>query len=245
MSEMTRQTTGILFRQDKNLARIIYGPIRPLLACAAFMLPVSMFTGCAAVGVAASMVDDMTPRKAQYTPAEIATLVLCENYQAQGLSQIDADQVGRMVWDQMSSRTKIPMISPDTLVEARDIDRAAFSKLTVLQIAKQVKARQVIYIDLQSSATGVATGSDLMKAVVAANVKLIDVDTGRVVFPPDSEEGLPLATETPMRRAADGATRDSLRTEAMTMLSGQISRLFHDYKAGEDDRPSVTDQPLR
>ena len=212
--------------------------MRPLLNARLLLSGVlccgTLLAGCAAVGVVADKVIGKAPVPAVYTLGLTTTvLVLVENYQDPSMNATDSERVGRMIANVLETKKAAIVISPDKLVSVRDSHAAAFSRMSVVDIGKAVGAAKVIYINLGGVAVGAQQGSDMLKGISRANVKVIDVVTGGVAFPADMSEGYPVDFSSPMRRGAEGITPDAIRGETLVGLSTAIARLFYSYEPGE------------
>ena len=185
--------------------------------------------GCAVVGIVADKVAPPTV-EAQYDPGKTTQLlIIAENYRDPTQSASDAERVARLVGDELTKEEAAFVISPEKLALVRDSRPGAYAKMSVVDLGRAVGAQKVIYIDLGGVGVGAQPGSDVLKGVAHASVKVIDVATSQVVFPQDMADGVQVAFETPMHRATPRATPDAVRSEAIIGLSGKIARLFHQY----------------
>jgi hypothetical protein len=194
------------------------------------LLPlVSMMTGCQAIGVVADKISPPTV-EAQYAFGKTTqVLVIAENFRTPTQSESDADRVAQLVSEELTTEQAALIVSPEKLALVRDVKPDAYAKMSVVDLGRAVGAQQVLYIDMGGVGVGAQPGSDVLKGVAQANVKIIDVATGAVAFPKDMAEGVPVSFETVLRRASLKSTPDAVRTQAIVGLSGKIARLFHKY----------------
>lgn len=192
-------------------------------------------SGCNVIGVIAGKTVGQPPVLPQFEFDKTAPLlVLAENYRDPTSASIDADRVARMVGEDLQAHEVAPLITADELSAARDSRPAAFTKMSVVEVARAVGAKQVLYIDLTSVGVGSQQGSDVLKGVASANLRVIEADTGKIRFP-DMASGYPVSYETPVRSARDGVSPDSVRGEALNELSVRIARLFYKYTPGDHE----------
>ena len=190
--------------------------------------------GCAALGAVMGKVAGQPDVPAQYElKKDLPVLVIAENFRDPSTSMTDADRIARLVSDDLDAHKVAPIVSIDQLTILRDAKPAEFAKMTVVDLAKQLGAKQVVYVDLDSVAVGVQTGSDMLKGIGAARVLVIDVDSGRSVFPGGLSEGLAVSFDSPMRRVSDQATPNTVRSETLMGLGGRISRLFYKWQPSD------------
>lgn len=212
------------------------------LAVVAAMSLAGLATGCAAVGVIASAVTPPPEVKAQYEPAKVETLVLIDP--APGVSNpaavsLDADRLARMLSKDLVEHKAVPsVVDNDKLVLLRDSQLDGFRKLSVADIARKLGAEQVIYVELDAIGIGFAQGSDVMKGVAGARVRVVDARTAMVTFPTGEGRGESVGFETEMRRTSDKATAASVRAETLQGLSDRIAKLFYTYRM-EEPTPSM------
>jgi hypothetical protein len=162
-------------------------------------------------------------------------VVIAENYRDPSNAS-DAYRVQQIVSDRLTDNSVAPIVASDRLLEVRDRSPAAYRKMSVVEIAKAVGAAQVVYIDLTGVGVGTQTGSDALKGVASANVKLIDVNTGAVLYPRDLDAGAAVGFESEIHRASRDFTLDSVRAETLMGLSTRVAQLFHPYRRGDRER---------
>lgn len=200
-----------------------------LILSSLLVLIAAALGGCQAIGVVA---DKMVPPtvEAQYELGKTTqVLIIAENFRVPTQSVSDSDRVAQLVGEELTIEKATLIVSPEKLALVRDMKPEAYAKMSVVELGKAVGAQQVLYIDLGGIGVGAQPGSDVMKGVGSATVKVIDVNTGTIAFPKDVADGLPVSFETALHRATKRATPDAIRSEAVIGLSAKIARLFHKY----------------
>lgn len=209
----------------------VIAPIRTV-GCSSLL---ALLAGCQVVGIVADKVAPPTV-EAQYEIGKTTQLlILAENYRAPSQSTADADRLVRLIGDELTTEKVAVVVSPEKLALVKDAKPAAYAKMSVVELGKAVGAQKVLYIDLGGVGVGAQPGSDVLKGVAQAHVKVIDVLTGGVAFPQDMDEGFPVSFDTPLHRSSQRATPDAVRAEAIIGLSGKIARLFHSYHPSDLD----------
>lgn len=222
-------------------------PRRATARTTAATLPLLCLTmllgGCKVLGLIADKTAGQIPVEPKYVPAaDVPLVVLVENYRTDAAtSRSDADRVAQILGERLAERKVAPIVAFEKVQALRDKEGAAFDKLGVVQIARELDAGQVLYVDLTAVSVGAAPGSDIGRAAASAKVRFIDVKKNEVVWPGDLAEGATIEAASPQRRVADGITVDSLRVEALRQLSERIARLFFKYKP--DDLEVLGDTP--
>jgi hypothetical protein len=204
-----------------------------LLKHVVLLLALLVPAGCAIVGATLGKVAGSPPVPAQFEPAKVSTLVLAENFRQLATSHDDADRIARRVGALLSENEVGPIVPADQVTTLRDRMSADFRKMNVIEVARELQAEQVIYIDLQGVGVGVMPGSDVLRGEATASVRVIDVATGSILFPAGVQEGAGVSFESPIRRQSAGGNRAGVRGEALDGLSTNIARLFHPWQADE------------
>ena len=193
--------------------------------------------GCNLVGAVAGKVVGQPPVPARYVPdATAPLLVIAEDFRNPSMARGDSDRLRVVISGLLAEEKVAPIVEPSRLAMIRDAD-PLYAKKSVVDVAKAAGARQVLYVDLRSLAVGAQPGSDMLKGIGVASVKLIDVESARAVFPGESE-GLTVNFATPIRRAGDRSTPDTVRNETIVGLARTIARLFHKWQPEDNDPQS-------
>lgn len=198
-------------------------------------------SGCVAVGALAGKLLPEPPIPARFKLSSVPTLVFVENSSQPGNASIDADPLARHIHNDLTRFEVVPVIPLDQLQTLRDLESTRFRNRSITEIAAQLGASQVIYVDVQGVAVGSVPGSDVVKAIGSARVRVIDVASAQVIFPRESTDGLPISFETRPRRISSGAANPTVaaaRAEVLGELGKRIAQLFRDYQLEEND-PSL------
>ncbi len=195
-------------------------------------------SGCAAVGALAGKLLPEPPIPARFILPSVPTLVFVENSSQPGNASIDADPLARHIHNDLTRFEVVPVIPLDKLQTLRDLESTRFRNRSITEVASQLGAAQVLYVDVQGVAVGSVPGSDVVKAIGSARVRVIDVATAQVIFPRESTDGLPISFETRPRRIASGSANPTVaaaRAEVLAELGKRIAQLFRDYQIDEND----------
>lgn len=196
-------------------------------------------TGCNAVGAVLYKTVGSLPVEARYVPEQVPMLVLVERYNQSsgGTSIVDTEVLTREVSKQIARHEIAPQVDATTALDLRSQDPAAFSKLTISQIGGKLGASQVLYVNVLQSEVQSPEGSSMVRGTMAARVKVIDVASGRTLFPVDLANGYPVSVETSPQNVRAGTTPESVRGLMARQLAEQIGRLFRKYQPDTDGTP--------
>src|SRR4051812_34333369 len=159
------------------------------LKALAVMGLVSVVSGCAAISAVTYKVagDPKTP--AEFKPANVPTLVLGENFQnpdqyRQASTQIERDIAGDLLANKVTQGVAVEKIE-----DLRSADGPAYRKMRIDEVGKAVGAKQVIYVNLVKFNALTPIGSGEMSGLAEGMVRVIDVETGRTLWPSDTSAG--------------------------------------------------------
>lgn len=173
---------------------------------------------------------------AEYVLAKTPLLVIAESKSSDTLTQIDGDRLGRLVTNELDKFQVAPTINPDELVALRDRLLTGFDGQSVQSIGRDLGADHVLYVEIQSVGVGTAPGSDVARSVASAQVRLIDVQSGRVVYPESATGGRLVSFQTRPARITSEMSPSGLRGQALDGLAHNIVKLFRSWRA--EDEPS-------
>lgn len=201
--------------------------------------------GCAAGGALAYKFSPPPTIPAEYKPAKTPTLVFVENYQNPDLVQAQADRLEREITGELVDHKVVPVVPSEKLLDLRNQEGHAFHSMDIPAVARPLGARQVIYVDLVQFSVDPQPGSEMMKGKAQAMVKLIDVQTGRTLWPRETSIGREVKFETPYLRPENGVTPDAAEEEMFRTLADRIAKLFYDWQSEDVDGSEPSVEPVR
>jgi len=181
------------------------------------------------------------PPKYAFPPKPV--LLLVENAHSGSVAIPEADELSKVVYDELQTHNAAMLIDPAKVTELRDRDGAAFSKMTISDIGRQLGAGQVLYLHVDQLDVDVPQGSDVVKVRIAIEAKAIDVETAQTVWP-TSGETEPYRYESKPERVGTGMTRAALSHQVLRESGEEIARWFYAFKP-ETMREENQDERLR
>jgi len=202
--------------------------MKALLACVMML----MVSGCSWLGYASDALGGGTTRDAVFKLRPQPTVVVVENWRNPGGAELDAERLAHDVYLNLRDHHVADQIDPSAVIDLRQ-RRSDFRTLSVAQIGKLAGARQVVYVNLTDTSMTGAMGDNSVTARATARVKVIDAESGEMIFPSDSMEGYPVSISTPMTVARDSGEESDLREKLIEAAANRIGALF--YKTTEPD----------
>lgn len=187
-----------------------------------------MIGGCNVVGAVQYAAMGPPERAALYQPAKTPLLVLVENYEAPSAAVLDSDRLAMLLSQELQNRQIAPVVEAARVPALREQKGHEFGQMRIREIGEALGAEQVIYVNLVRSDVEQTAG--LLKASLSARVKVVEVSTGRLLWPPDLAEGYPVTYETPMIRPDEKTTPQTVRAEMIDAMAARIGRLFYSWK---------------
>lgn len=200
----------------------------------AALLILTTLSGCAAAGAIIGKTIPEPPVPAEYVLLQTPVLVIAETKSSDTMTQLDGDRLSRLVSNEIYEYQLAPTIETDELVELRDRLLSKFKSESIQSIGRQVGAEQVVYVEILNVGVGTSAGSDVVKSVASAQVKVIDVASGQVVYPDDSASGRLVNFQTRPARLTSEMSPASLRGEALDGLAHNIVKLFRDWRVSDE-----------
>ena len=185
--------------------------------------------GCAAVGVAAYMLEPPKKSVAKYTPTTRPMAVVVENARQKGSAGLIRDQMSGFLVAELREHKVAEMIENHRVYDLRYADVKAFRAMSVDEIGRRVGADQVLYIDLVQADVADVTEGTMMRGSLIAMVRLVDSKSGEVLWPEASEEGFALVVETPLQTQMDRTNVEAMREGLARSAAGTIAKLFYTY----------------
>lgn len=197
------------------------------IICLAGLLALPVLSGCNYVGFILSSLPKTVD--ARYTPPKTPMLILVEHQKNAGMLLSESDELTAFIWDDLTAYKAAPLIDPKKLYELRDREKDV-DKMTITQIGKAVGAEQVLYVDLLQLSVGGAQEGIPVHGRIEAVVRVVDVTTGKTMFPAMGQSGWPVSLETPIT-TSNVSNRDPVAVQRTLLGSAgtAIGRLLHDY----------------
>jgi hypothetical protein len=203
--------------------------VAPLLLVS-LALCTALASGCAAPAAIAYKLFGPPPIPPRYTPPKTEPmLVLVENPHSGAIAIPEADELSRVIYEELDAQKVAPQVDPAKLHELRDRDAAAFDKMSIAEIGRTLGARQVLYVHVDRLDVENAPGSDMVKTRIAASLKVIDATTAMTAWPNagDTEQ---FEHQTPYRRIEAGTTPSQLKREILRESGVELARWFYPWK---------------
>lgn len=171
------------------------------------------------------------PIPAKYVLAKVPTLILVKDApDPTGLND-DAEKTGVEIEEQFNKHELVPVIESGRLTDYKNDHLADFPLQSPAEVGKALKSSQVVFVQIQSSGLAADGVRDMVKGKISASVKVIEVESGKQLFPTDgTTSGLTVSYETPMLRLTDKTTVASVRRNLHFGLADRVSKLFYKYK---------------
>ncbi|MGH7214506.1 MAG: hypothetical protein ACREIT_07070 [Tepidisphaeraceae bacterium] len=199
------------------------------------ILPVAFLPGCVAAGAIAYKVVGPPAVEARHVLAKEPTLVMVENYRQPSGSATDAEVLGRHVVVELMKHDLAPTVDVNTLYDLRQRDPKAFRTMSIDAVGRKLGAGQIVYIDLTQCAIEGTLGGDMVKGVMSARVRVVDVETGKTLWPEEGGDGFPLSAGIPFTPVGQGTDESSIRQRLCASMADQIGKLFRKWKPDDLD----------
>ncbi|HTW95370.1 MAG TPA: hypothetical protein VMD30_11280 [Tepidisphaeraceae bacterium] len=173
-------------------------------------------------------------QKAQFTLAKVPTLVLVENYAEDPRGNVDADRLSADIGETLAEHKAVPIIPMDNLARFREANPNTYPHMTIAEIGRALRARQVLYVNIKSYAFDTPAGSDKVHGTVLVFVKVVSTDTGQSIWPADSVEGDPVTAQSDYADADPNGINMDAKLDLNDTLSDKIGQLFYDYQPDFD-----------
>jgi hypothetical protein len=190
--------------------------------------------GCNVLGAIAYKTVGPSKIPPEYKPPQEPMLVLAESYSHSEQLQPAADQLTNLLVDELKTNKVAPLIEPDKLLSLRSDRAAEFAKMKIPDVGRALGAKQILYVDLQECDVNATAGSDSLRGIVSANVRVVDVATGKTKWPLAGASH-PIKADTNYVRKEARDTPMSIRNQMLDDLSGAIARLFYEYSPDFED----------
>lgn len=177
--------------------------------------------------------------EALYEPTNVKTLIFVDD-PSQRLPNVPmagliADRTAR---DLVANEAITDIVEPRKLDQLR-LNQPGFHTWAIDRVGRTLGAKQVIYVLVDSFVTAtVADHGELARPVASVRVKVIDVASGRRVWP-DSPDGHVLGVKFYYKQAIDGerGTRQLLDRRLADRVGEDLAKLFYDHKPRDMGEP--------
>lgn len=189
--------------------------------------------GCAAAGFVASAVQGPKKVEAKYKPTTRPTVVVVDSYRVKdGTTETIEfrEALASFVTDELRRNAVVPVIDNYKVFDLRMSDPKSFRALSVDGIGKKLGAEQVVYVDLVRARTTEPMGGQAVQGEVSAVVKLVDVPTGKTLWPTESSEGYFVSSDVPFTQKDENTNTPAVREGLARAVALQIGRLFYAYE---------------
>jgi hypothetical protein len=195
--------------------------------------------GCNVIGAIASSTapDPTTPP--QYVPTTEPMVVIAENWHNPVGSNVDAEELGRYVYDTLIENSVGQQIDPITVIDLKSRNPDEFHSLSIAGIGKTVGAKQVLYINITDSSLIGPQGSDSLYGKCSARVKIVDVGSGQARWPLDAADGFPVFVQTDPTPIHSDMDETTLRQTLQQKAARRIAGLF--YAAPSEKKSELPD----
>ena len=188
-----------------------------------------ILSGCSAAGVLAYKVMGPPKVDEKYKPAKTPMLVLAEN-RRQPSATVGPEALSAFVIEEMTDHNVAPMIPAEKLQELRDTKLAQFNAMSVTAIGKAVGASQVLYIQFDRDDITPLTGGETLQGTTQVHVKVIDVASGKTLWPGDVSGGYPLGTSSTLGKDPNQRVVTDVQRRMYATLASEIAKLFYKWQ---------------
>ena len=196
-----------------------------------FLLP-----GCSLLGALAYKSGVGRQEPAQFAPDKLAPMVVVtENWSNPADSDVETEQLARFIYQELKDNKVAPQIDPMGVIDLRSQDPQKFRTMSIPQIGKWAGAKQVLYVNITDNVLDAPIGSEVVTGGCTARVKIVNVDTGQIIWPPDVARGYPVTVKTPTVQEGGATDEASVRQSLEKLIAGRIVRLFYKHDEEEDE----------
>ncbi|MCS7034115.1 MAG: hypothetical protein NZ561_08980 [Phycisphaerae bacterium] len=193
------------------------------------LLLAGLLSGCRVAGALSYKLLGPPPVDALYNPRPVPMLVLVERYRSGGLLVNESETLARQISRQLEAQNVAPQIDPLRASELRAADPSGYAKLTISQIGSALGASQVLYVNLTEHSISALDGAGLLSGAIGGTVKVVDVATGKLLWPDEQTEGYPVRVEVaPVAGMQDSPEAFGARLTRQMAL--RVARLFHRWQ---------------
>jgi hypothetical protein len=204
----------------------------PKAARALFLIGLlSLAGGCNVLGVIAYGASGGQKIPPDYKLPNRPTLIMVENYENPDLLAAPADRIERSLTDDLTEAKVAKFLAPEKVNELKASDPADFRKMNIPAVGRAIGAQQVIYVNLIQFNVEAPVGGSQFIGRAEADVKVIDCDTGRTLWPADSSIGHVVKLETRSVKDVNDARADQVENQLYEAFGLKLAKLFRESPA--------------
>jgi hypothetical protein len=194
------------------------------------LLTATAAAGCALPSALLYKFAGPTPIPPKYVvPKEQPLLLLVENAHSGSVAIPEADELARVIYDDLQEHKVAPLVDFAKLHELRDRSPQAFGRMTIAQVGRTLGAKQVLYLHVDQINIEQPQGGDVVRLKIALQAKMVDVATATTVWPTGGDTE-PYVHETRLQRIEPGTTRSGLNHQILHQSGQDIARWFYKYQ---------------
>ncbi len=208
-------------------------PSRSMPTLVALAITLFVATGCETVGYVADVIAGEQNIPAAYEPQERATLVLVEDPLGKLPTPDLAPRIAGRVSDHLTDQQVVSQIIPTTVLNRFITQTPDYhthpENWPIDKIGRQVGAEQVIYIVVQSFQ--LSEDNAIYRPVAEVRVKVVDVASGKRLFPTHTTAGYPVVTRQFYRsmEGSSGTTDNIVSRQLADQLAAEVAKLFYEH----------------
>ncbi len=193
--------------------------------------------GCGPIGALAYKASSEPEVPARYVPKKAPMLVVVENFHNPDSVGLAAEQLTRQLTVELRHHNVAPMIDPDPVYEFRSEHPEQYAKMNISEVGKRFKAGQILYGDLVQFSIEPTLATDMVKGHAQIRTRIVDVASGRTLWPPDVSSGESITLDTPYLHLTNGASESFVRGQLISALSERVGRMFYKWSSDSVDGP--------
>jgi hypothetical protein len=199
----------------------------------ALLAMLGALAGCEVVGYPIQVIAGPAKIPAVYELADRPTVILVDDpvgkLPERALANLLADRIG----NRLLKARALEQVIPPTLVQQLRQDEPDFGNWAIDRVGRTVGAEQVVYVLIQDFQ--LTEEQLVMRPTIAMRIKVVDVSSGRRLFPVNDQMGYAIGHELVYEAMSDApATAKQLLARRLIEEAGQrVAKLFYDHKAPE------------
>ena len=205
------------------------------LALAVTLVSVPWLAGCNVIGAVAYKAVGPHKVPAEHTlPTTRPVLLLVENYQ-RGTLQSSSDELAHLVAAEVIGHKAGILVPQDELLKLRTDHADEFNHLKIQEIGQKLGAAEIIYVNLVELNVAALPASEMLQGRIAATVRVIDVESGKTLWPSIGADR-EFKADTEFIRKANVDSVMAMQSQMLQDLAVPIGQLFYKYAAADDSK---------